>query len=175
MLTEQRNTTLSRRAGFSVAEVVIALVIFGFVMAAVFTGTITISRMFASSASTADIHRQERWLEGHVARDIRMASNILESTDEVLIERQGMADVTYSFEPTSDGRFNLVRTEDGETRLITAGVKSWNVSVEAPDPTNPARTVFQLEVTVEGVNSRGRREDRQIHASFSPRSSQWGP
>jgi len=152
----------SNTCGFTVAEMMVATIIFALLMAAVTAGTIAFSRLYVSVASTSDVQRQERWLDGHLGRDIRMAKDIVTSADELVITDN--ESITYRMVAQANGTHDLVRIEGLETRSIVQGVQDWIF------PTDPdADLNLTITLTISAVDGRGQPVNQAISGSFARR------
>lgn len=158
------------RKGFSLPELLIAFVIFSFVAAAAVSGTLLFTRLFASVASTADVQRQERWLEGNLGRDIRMSTVTgltQPSTNQLRVQRTDNTTILYTLVSNSKGTYDLRRTAGSDERTLISGVHSWSISL--PVASSGSRIVT-VEWVMEVVRSNGKREPQTFTAVFAPRS-----
>lgn len=159
-------------SGFSLPEVLVATVIFGFVTLASVTGTVLFAKLYANLASQTDLQRTERWLEENVGMDIRTAETVdygydsHDQRDELTIKKRDGTYIYYWQKTESDGTLSLYRETSAQTRRVASSINGWKVDeVSTSGPTSYVLSLFVTEVT-----SKGKKRNRTITSKFTPRS-----
>jgi len=152
-------------AGFSIAELMVAMVIFSFVMIATLSGTLVFSRMYASVASTTDQQAIKRWVTNHISPDVWSSTQITKDFDDqfTISLSNGSTAIYRFYAQANNDLYTLNRNSAGNSVHLLSDVKRWAITLPAPD------LPFSLSLVIDGINSLGETEEITIFTSAQPR------
>lgn len=176
MIRPRRNRTLSDRAGFTLMELMLAVVIGGIILAAA-TSTLNMwARSSAAVGNYSDMSGSCRRALDIFASDVRMANDVTISTATSFTFRAfdsgtGSVTVNYTFDSTAD---TLTRTYNGTSTVILNDVDQFGFAysdLNLATTTNPLSVkVVQIEAILEKSVLNVSNTDEIISARFMLRN-----
>jgi hypothetical protein len=135
--------TNSRRAGYSLMELLVGVTIGMLVLAAVGSFFLFSLRSFGSIANYSDLNRKDRYAGDLLTRDIRNAIQVASLTASQLVLQAppagGSNYVTYTYDSAAR---SLTRADNTSTKTLLTGVASCTFSIYQRPATNGTYAVF---------------------------------
>jgi hypothetical protein len=135
--------TKSRRAAFTVMEMLVGVSVGMLVLAAVGTFFLFSLRSFGSLANYTDLNSKDRYAGDLLTRDIRNAISVVSSTANQLVLQPppagGTNRLTYTYDATAR---TLTRTDSSSSKTLLTGVASCAFTIYQRPTTNVTYGVF---------------------------------
>ncbi len=156
------NSILVRRArkGYSLVEIMVAVVLFSMVLGAGLGSVLLIARMSEHVSTNADYSHRARVLYDRVGQDARMARGFT-MPDNQTLRMHGLPGGVVEYRSDQSG--NLVREDSSGTRVLLNHVDSLLVSLPSADE-------MRMDLTLSRTLGRGPAAERELVLQFRKRN-----